>query len=239
MYSAENYHEVHYEELQSEGRYGASARLARRLVGSRRTLLDFGCGNGSFLVAAAKEGFEVTGVEYEPSAIENAARKSGLPVMSLEEVRARALRPEVIHVGDVLEHLPDPVGVMRVLEGLLAPNGVLFLEGPLQSNPSLVYYVSRAVKVAKRRLGLDRAATLAPTHLILVNARAQRDFFTRTLGLRCTYFRVTESGWPYLLETGTPRTPAGLVRAAIGLSARVLARALPGWGNRFAAVVAR
>lgn len=237
MYSRENYHDVHYAEGHAEARYRASARLLRRLSGGRTRLLDFGCGSGFFLVAARAEGFAAMGVEYERSAVESAAQKTGLPVMSLADMAASGRRFEIIHLGDVLEHLPAPLETMRDLLGLLEPGGIFFVEGPLQSNPSLVYYFARAVNALKRRLGFTAAARLAPTHLILADAKAQRRFFTDALGLRCGHFEITENGWPYRLEIPMAPTPSSLARSAIGAAAVALSRIIPGWGNRFAAVL--
>jgi SAM-dependent methyltransferase len=50
-------------------------RLKRIIPGGR--LLDIGCGEGRHAIAASKLGFRVTGVDYEPLAIERARRLAG------------------------------------------------------------------------------------------------------------------------------------------------------------------
>src|ERR1700694_4504018 len=57
MYSKSNYHDEYYS-IPAIEKYRGSARLLKSLVGSKVQLLDFGCGNGSFLSAAKLEGFE-------------------------------------------------------------------------------------------------------------------------------------------------------------------------------------
>ena len=237
IYSKENYHDLYYEEARAEGRYAASARLLKRICGIRRALLDFGCGSGSFMIAASREGFEVVGVEREQSAVQNARDKTGLPVTTLADLQASERRFEMIHLGDVLEHLPDPAGTMRTLQRLLTADGLFFVEGPLQANASLVYYVARMVRALKTAVGLAARPTIAPTHLVLTTAQAQRRFFMRTLGLRCIHFEVAESGWPYCLEVPTPLGVAGVARKVIGLAAIGVSFVVRGWGNRFAAVL--
>lgn len=237
MYSRENYHDLHYAEIRADGRYRDSARLLRRWCGDRNSLLDFGCGNGSFLIAARREGFDGTGVEYERTAIESAARRSGAPVLTFSEVRASGRRFEIIHLGDVLEHLPSPQDAMLELRQVLAPRGIFFIEGPLESNPSLVHFVARTVKDAKRKLGIDTPGHVAPTHLMLVDRSAQERFLTRALGLRCVHFAVFETGWPYRLEQQTPRRPVAFAKAVIGSVAIAVSWVVRGWGNRFAAIL--
>lgn len=239
MYTFENYHERHYPEV-TPGRYRGSAAFLRRWSGEKRRLLDFGCGNGSFLVAAAAAGFDCVGIEYEPSTIES-ARTTGMPVHDLETVRSSGQRFEIIHLGDVLEHLPDPGGTMRSLSSLLAPDGILFVEGPLQSNASLVYFTSVALKGLRRLLGRDRPSNLPPTHLVLAGRSAQAAFFTRGLGYRLLRFDVYETGWPYRVEGARPRAVGAAAKHAIGLLAVLLSRVrIRGWpalGNRFRAVL--
>jgi SAM-dependent methyltransferase len=45
----------------------------RRIVGRGR-LLDVGCGEGRHAIAAAKMGFKVSGIDFEPRALERARR---------------------------------------------------------------------------------------------------------------------------------------------------------------------
>lgn len=239
MYSRENYHDVHYAHAHAGGEYQRSAAVLRRFAGGRRRLLDFGCGNGSFLLAARHVGFDCVGVEYEASAIENAGRKAGVPVFDLETVRASGDRFEIVHLGDVLEHLVDPYGTMRMLSTLLAPDGLLYVEGPLQSNPSLVYVVSAWVKRARRLLGIDRPGRTPPTHLLLVGRSAQMTFFTRRLGLRPLHVEVYETGWPYRVVGRAPASIAQRLKQVLGdLAVLVSLLRVFGLGNRFRALLA-
>jgi len=54
---------------------GFLRRLRRTAVGGR--LLDLGCGEGRHAIAAAKLGFKVTAVDYEPLALKRARRFAG------------------------------------------------------------------------------------------------------------------------------------------------------------------
>ena len=236
MYRHGDYHEAYYEETavahwpQSLSRVDAGARL-----------LDFGCGDGAFLAEARKRAFDAVGIELDAGAREVAQRNSGCPVLSLEQVIASAQRFDVIHLGDVLEHLPAPVEMLRQLESLLAPDGIFFFEGPLEENGSLVRFSNRAFTQFKRATGRPLLAELPPLHLSRTSAANQRQFFEQTMGYELKAFEVSETGWPYLVQGVAPaRGAKDKLRGIIGQAAVSLARvtALVGiaLGNRFAAI---
>jgi SAM-dependent methyltransferase len=118
------------------GRHGLTEAycLARRLklvrraagAGPGRRLLDVGCGDGAFLVAARHRGWRVAGTELNP----RPAREAGLEVRpSLEQ--ALALGPfDCVTLWHSLEHLPDPLVSLRSLAGALAPGGVVVIAVP-------------------------------------------------------------------------------------------------------------
>jgi SAM-dependent methyltransferase len=242
MYRQSEYHDEFYEEVAelTPTRLPQVSRYLKR----GGTLLDFGCGNGAFLIAAERAGFTCEGVELDPATRARAAANSGRPVRALEEVRAAGARFDVIRLGDVLEHLPDPGGMLATLRPLLAERGVFLIEGPLEDNASLVYYASRAFGGLKQALGRAVCGDYPPYHLFRASARAQRRFFERHLGWEVRYFIVYETGWPYVqpdVSLFRTRSPGRLARMAIGgagiAAARVAGAFGSGVGNRFAAVV--
>lgn len=98
-------------------------------------LLDYGCGTGINLVYLAKIGVAF-GVDASPDAIAF-CRQRGLQNVvatgSLEEMQAPAVfggEFDVVTMFDVLEHLPDEVGALRCIRGLLKPGGLLVVTVP-------------------------------------------------------------------------------------------------------------
>jgi SAM-dependent methyltransferase len=103
--------------------------------GGTGRLLEVGCASGAVLEAAATRGWQVQGVEYSADAAAEAARY-GVPVIvgGLEEARLEAGAFDVAFLGDVLEHVPDPAATLAEVTRVLAPGGVLALQGPLTTN---------------------------------------------------------------------------------------------------------
>jgi len=127
---------------------------------------------------------------------------------------------------------------------MLAPGGTFFVEGPLEDNASLVFYVSRAAGWLKHRLKPRRRGNFTPYHLTRTNARAQRAFFENTLRYRITWFRTFETGWPYPGRDRSlwrARSAADLLRTVVSrlamLAARIGNAARLTLGNRFVAIV--
>src|SRR3954454_15597941 len=75
MYDRSSYHDTFYEHVAEEAAASFLPRVKTCLKPGGR-LLDFGCGNGSFMRAASRQGFACEGVELEAKAREQAAANS-------------------------------------------------------------------------------------------------------------------------------------------------------------------
>lgn len=218
MYAAGDYHDIHYTTLaETDQRRAAFAFLARHVPAGR--LLDFGAGNGAFLLAAKQRGYDAEGVEQGESSIALAAANAGVPVRPLEAVEASGARFAVIHLADVLEHLTEPAAILRRLEALLAPGGLFFLEGPIEKQRSLVTGFATTLKAARRRLRLDRDGDFVPYHLTMTDWRAQAHFLQGVMGYTVAAAELYETGWPYAAPVSRSASPGRNLRAVIGNAA--------------------
>jgi 2-polyprenyl-3-methyl-5-hydroxy-6-metoxy-1,4-benzoquinol methylase len=106
-----------------------------RLVGSNKRVLDVGCATGYLARALREQGCRVSGVEYDPAAAAEA--EPALDKLVVGDLEALDLTAEfagdqfdVIVFGDVLEHLRDPLPVLRGVRDLLAPGGAVVISVP-------------------------------------------------------------------------------------------------------------
>jgi 2-polyprenyl-3-methyl-5-hydroxy-6-metoxy-1,4-benzoquinol methylase len=236
MYAKENYHDVYAGDVDIDA-YRHSIAKMMGYYKEGKSMLDFGCGVGNFLKTAKQMGFQCHGVEYDPKVIEQAQKNSGVSVYSFDELKSSGQKFDIIHLGDVLEHMAEPKAIMNELSTLLAKDGIFFIEGPLQNNASLVYWVATSFKAIKRKLKLDIPANDAPTHLFMTNKRAQKLFFTDTLGYKCLHYEIYETGWPYLSKENTNKSIGSFIKYVIGSLAVVISNMEVGdnkiLGNRF------
>lgn len=97
----------------------------------RGTLLDVGCGEGSFLDAMRALGWTGTGVEVNRRGL-GAARGKGLNIVGKDFYQAALPSAgfDLITLWHVLEHLRDPLRALRRCFELLRPGGVLVVATP-------------------------------------------------------------------------------------------------------------
>jgi SAM-dependent methyltransferase len=95
-------------------------------------VLDFGCNWGKWASAALALGCEVFGVDVNQAAAGFCARR-GVKIVSQEQLSQ--LRFDFINVDQVIEHLSEPLSVVRQLAGCLKPDGYIKLSTP--GNPRL------------------------------------------------------------------------------------------------------
>lgn len=138
----------------------------------RGKLLDVGAGSGGFLMAVRGryEHCLLHAVESQPSAL--AFLRNHIPGLEIVCDSAESLSDvsgsfEVIALLQVLEHLADPMAVLKQIRRLLSPGGVLMVTVPNRDS----YLV--------RRDGMRREVLCFgnPTHLQFFNRRSLESLF--------------------------------------------------------------
>jgi SAM-dependent methyltransferase len=125
--------------------------------------LEIGCAGGAFLNIVQEAGFAAEGVELSEAAARIAQEKFGLKVFVGDVLSAafESGRFDVIYMGDVIEHLPDPLKTIGELHRILAEKGLLVLALPSQTNTLF----SRLGFAAYRRMHRRAMVSMPPYHL--------------------------------------------------------------------------
>lgn len=130
------YDDWSYESWQLEGDRGwhnsnHKTQLVKRYLQDGDRVLDVGCATGEFVAVAGHNGLAVEGIDNSKMLVDVAQRVLNVPV---QQVDIQDFRPahkfKGIVIWDVLEHLYDPVGILRSCADLMEPGGFLFAQVP-------------------------------------------------------------------------------------------------------------
>jgi len=100
--------------------------------GRGRRLLEVGCAAGFLLEVAGSRGWEVAGVEMSRHAAEFANKRLGgvVRIGSLEQAQLDSDSFDAAVMLDVIEHVANPVALLREVKRVVKPGGVLLLSAP-------------------------------------------------------------------------------------------------------------
>jgi SAM-dependent methyltransferase len=148
-------------ELRKEQRQRACMFLTDQSPGR---LLDVGCGDGTFLHKMQARGWKVDGVDFDRRAIENARLRYNLELRhgDLASAGFPSSTFDAVTLNNVIEHVPDPVGLLAEAWHVLKSGGRLVVITPNAS--SLGHQVFK-----QAWLGLD-----PPRHLKVFSPEALR-----------------------------------------------------------------
>lgn len=132
-------------------------------------LLDIGCGNGDFLARMRRRGWIVEGLEVDPEAVEAARAAHGLTIHlgDLEGLAFPGNSFDAITMNQVIEHVHEPVPLIRECLRILKPGGKLVVATPNISS------------LGHRTYGRNWSHLDPPRHLHLFTKRTLRECATR------------------------------------------------------------
>lgn len=111
--------------------------LEQHLPAKQRRLLDIGSGPGFFLVNGQNRGWQVKGIEPSVQAADH-SRGLGLDVENAffsEQTVSKLGTFDAINMGEVLEHIPDPAALLKLIHNQLNDNGMVCIIVPNDFNP--------------------------------------------------------------------------------------------------------
>jgi len=130
------YHIVRNFTLQSK------RKLVEKYTGlSNGNLLDVGAGTGAFAAAMKQNGWNVTGLEPDATARENALEKHQLTLIDPQELYSLPTAHfDAITMWHVLEHVHDLHGYLETYQRILKPGGSLVIAVPNYTSLDAVKY---------------------------------------------------------------------------------------------------
>jgi 2-polyprenyl-3-methyl-5-hydroxy-6-metoxy-1,4-benzoquinol methylase len=176
-------------------------------------LLDVGCGDGAYLNLMRSLGWSTTvGVDPDPKAVQRAhARRLDVRLGTLDDVDLPAESFDAITLNHSVEHVHDPVSLLRECRRLLAPGG------------ELIVYTPNLDGEGHRRFGRDWFHLDPPRHPVIFTRAALR------AALETAGFRDVKQ-LPPRLRGATARPSSALLRNAdplnpppLGLKTRLAA----------------
>lgn len=107
--------------------------IARERDGATLRLLDIGCGQGYVMERALQRGWEVWGVEPSRTWAQKTATRLGVKVWAqrVEEADLPATTYDVVFSDSVIEHLAEPMAMMKLAWRVLKPGGIAYFVTPM------------------------------------------------------------------------------------------------------------
>jgi 2-polyprenyl-3-methyl-5-hydroxy-6-metoxy-1,4-benzoquinol methylase len=95
-------------------------------------LFEIGCGSGDFLARMRSRGWDVEGVDFDPEAVRNVREKHGLTVHAgtMEHLNLPDETFDAVALSHVIEHIYDPVSLLKECFRVLKPSGKLTMTTP-------------------------------------------------------------------------------------------------------------
>jgi 2-polyprenyl-3-methyl-5-hydroxy-6-metoxy-1,4-benzoquinol methylase len=129
-------------------------------------LLDIGCAQGFFLFSASKAGYTAKGVEVSQDAVAYARNEFGLDVEDkpFEELRFAEAHFDVVTLWQVLEHVPYPLMMLKEVNRILKPGGLVVVSTP--NIGGIPAKILRRKWWDIKRLHINQFATKTLTHVL-------------------------------------------------------------------------
>lgn len=143
--------------------------LIENMVPSKGSILDVGCSVGYFLEAAKERGWKAEGIEPNPKAAK-LAREKGFTIhetfLSRSFCSKIKKKFDVVHLGDVIEHVFDPVELVEAARDLLQQDGYLIMVTPdiesslarmfqIKPREHVIYFSQRSLQLLVESRGFE------------------------------------------------------------------------------------
>ena len=139
-----------------------------------RTLLDIGCGEGTFSAVAKRRGWQVQALDASSTATRTAQFTYNLNVITSVFPCNDLLNGQqfdAIVMQDFLEHVPNPVEAITVARALLRKGGVLYINSP-NHRSLLCWVIDTLGKIKLPIIQSLLSSYYQPAHVTVFNPRS-------------------------------------------------------------------
>ena len=130
--------EKHFTNLSTMGTITEETNeILKELNWKSKKILDVGCGTGLFSYEAAKKGANVLGIDFSKDAIEIAKNKFehlNLEYQSIDVKKIKDKYDVIVSIG-TLEHMDNPLQILKLFKKCLKPKGKIIITSPNWTNP--------------------------------------------------------------------------------------------------------
>lgn len=152
--------------------------LKRHYQKKRCSLLEIGCSTGFFIEQVKKNGWDALGLELNPSAVKFAQDRK-LNVINKDFTKMKfKTKFDIICAFDVLEHLYDPLKVVKKVKKVLKKNGLFFL------------YVPNWQSATRLLIGEENSHFVWPTHHLTYFTPSTLENFLSRQGFNLVYWET-------------------------------------------------
>lgn len=123
--------------------------IVERIISEPASLLDVGCGEGFLMAHFAKKKWKVTGIDFSDFGIAKfnpdllSSFIKGDIYQILDEKIKNGERYDLVWLGNVLEHVLEPLDLLSRLQKLLDDNGLLVISVPNDSSKYQDFLIDR------------------------------------------------------------------------------------------------
>lgn len=168
--------------------------------------LEIGCAGGAVLKVLSEAGFSAIGVELNPQIAEWGKKELGVDIRvgTLEEQGFPDAFFDVVYMGDVLEHIPEPVKFLSEVWRVMTQNALLIIDIPFEMNailPRLYYGLLANLLFIMSKY--ERLSPYPPYHVFVYNPKTIKQLMKKN-GFRVISLRQAKilrlSSWKVLFD---------------------------------------
>ena len=131
-----------------------------------------------------------------------------------------------------MEHIPNPIDIVNKLIEQLEHNGILVIEGPIETNVNIGFITRWLYFKIRKLIQKSWVVNHPPTHQFFSNSNNQQKFF-KQFTLNELHFEITEASWPFPSSIKEAEGTGNKIKSIIAKFSILISSLNKNWGNTF------